>query len=177
MVTYHPHLIRIDDCVKLHLRVPEDPYLFPDPPVFGQQLRPIPYEQRLLTFFTNIGKQTPVVNNYSSSILDPHVLDGESQKSSREQMVSPALSSSDPSKLVLTGKAVYVASSCELSPEKLQTFMRKIKEAGGEPLASATIQENAVLLDRADIVVVYYREGWEFWKVRETQQTGHKSWG
>lgn len=108
-----------------------------------------------------------MVNNYSSPILDPHVVDGESQANTRGQMVSPAMSSSDPSKLVLTGKAVYVSSSCELSPEKLQTFMRRIKEAGGEPLASATIQENAVLLDRADIVVVNYREGWEFWKVRD----------
>lgn len=126
---------------------------------------PIPYEQRLKQFFASIGKQAPVVNNYSSSILDPHVLDGESQYSTKDQVVSPAMSSTDPSKQLLAGKSVYVATSCELSPEKLQTFIRKIKEYGGEALAGANFQENAVMIDKADIVIVNYREGWEFWKV------------
>lgn len=156
---------RIDDCVKLHIRAPEEPYTFPSPPVFGDQLKPIPYDERLQTFFNKIGKQAPTVSNYSSSVLDPHVLDGESQMSGKSKIVSPALSSSDPSKLVFSGKAVYISTNCELSPEKLQTFVRKIKEAGGEALAGANIQENAVLLDRADVAVINYREGWEFWRV------------
>lgn len=75
------------------------------------------------------------------------------------------MSSSDPSKQLLSGKAVYISTSCELSPEKMQTLLRKIREYGGEPLAGANIQENAVLIDRADIVIVNFREGWEFWKV------------
>lgn len=152
--------------MKLHLRVPEDPYLFPNPPCFDAVVRsPIPYKERLQEFFKSIGKQAPTVNNYSSSILDPHVLDGDSQFSTREKTVSPAMNSSDPSKQVLSGHAVYIATSCELGPERLSTILNKIKEYGGEALAAGNIQENAVLLDRADIVIVGYREGWEFWKV------------
>jgi hypothetical protein len=141
--------------------------MFPDPPCFDDIAKaPVPYAQRLQEFFKKIGKQAPSINNTSTSVLDPHILEGESQVSARSAAHSSFKGSQTSHQGCLTGKSIYVSQSCELSPEKLQTFLNKIKELGGEPLAGAHIQENATLLEKADVVIVNYREGWEFWKVR-----------
>lgn len=94
------------------------------------------------------------------------MLEGESQPSSQhpDDNTVTVTASNSPSVGVFAGKAVYVAQACELSPEKLQMFLLKIREAGGEPLAGANIKENGALLEKADIAVINYREGWEYWK-------------
>ena len=67
---------------------------------------------------------------------------------------------------VLAGKRIYIADSCELGKDGLGVYQSGIKQAGGRLLFATTAKDKLRALQKADYVVVNYREGWEFWKVR-----------
>lgn len=147
--------------------MPEDDYLFPEPPCLAETLsKPTPYPKRLQAFLGLAIR--PASQSGACALLDPHAsvkatqayLDGIASTAQNRPLKEAGPSS------LFSERSVYIASSCNLASERLEMFKARIEDAGGKCLLASSTGQRSSALSKADIVVVNHREGWEFWKVR-----------
>lgn len=157
---------RIDDCIRLRARVPEDEYLFPDPPLLATTIgKSKPYLERLQQ---SLNLADPVnLPSFTSALVDPRQnsdRDTTNYLESLGKRVSPE--STKVNQKLLGGKKVYIADNCDLTLERRTMYRDLIRSAGGKLLSGKNAREKLAALERTDYAIINYREGWEYWKVR-----------
>lgn len=159
---------RFDDCLRLHARVPEDEYAFPEPPVLNFDVRNLESKPWIDRLRNKLGLQTlSVLPNTTSQLLEPHVL-AERQHTRAYLDALSRRPSNDNTKAksdVLSGKKVYIAESCEITEDRIKVYVDRLREAGSIFGDTSTVPQRLTSFIAADIVVVNARDGWEYWKV------------
>jgi len=145
-------------------RVPEDAYLFPEPPCLKNTLKDNkPYAERLQRHLQL--DAAPVLSR-----LATHVLDNASAQDGTKAYLTAnakkhANESHDPTPGILQGRKIYFAATCDLTKDRIGMYRHQIREAGGTLLEGSTRDERRAALEKADYVIANYRYGWEFWLV------------
>lgn len=146
-------------------RVPEDAYLFPEPPLLKNTLKDNkPYAERLQRHLKL--DTEPVLSRLATNVLEDISPLDSTKAYLTANAKKHANESNDPTPGILQGRKIYFAEACDLTKDRIGMYRHQIAEAGGALLEGNTRDEKRAALERADYVIVNYRQGWEYWLVR-----------